>query len=46
MNTKNTAIAGIAEGIVLLTAMFVFGKIAGVAAPFDIAAIALPEACG
>ncbi|GAB6286748.1 MAG: hypothetical protein STSR0009_29510 [Methanoregula sp.] len=36
MNIKNIAVAGIAGGIILLIALFVFGKIAGVIAPFDV----------
>ena len=35
MNIKNITVAGIAGGIILLITMFVFGKIAGFLAPFD-----------
>ena len=39
MNIKNITVAGIAGGIILLIAMFVFGKIAGIFAPFDMATL-------
>ena len=39
MNIKNIIAGGIAGGITLLIAMFVFGKIAGFIAPFDMATL-------
>lgn len=39
MNAKNITVAGIAGGIILLIAMFLFGMIAGIIAPFDMATL-------